>query len=110
MSMIVCDKCQFEWLAKDTVFEEQMLDEVSGTKMRYFQCPECGAEYIIDVTDRELRRLLSVLKKAKKKYVRMYNEGASEIRLANYLAKLENIEIEIKERHYVLRRAWIRGE
>ena len=110
MSMIVCDKCQFEWLAENTVFEEQILDEASGTKMRYFQCPECGEEYLIDVTDRELRKMISVFRKSKKKYVKMYEHGVSESKLAHYLEKLTDIEAQIKERHTILRKRWVRGE
>ena len=110
MSMIVCDKCKFEWLAKDTVFEDLVLDEKSGTKMRYFQCPECGAEYIVDVTDRELRGQIATFKKMKKKYVRMYNNHESQTRLDNYLAKLSTMQAEILERQRVLRKRWTSGE
>ena len=78
--------------------------------MRYFQCPNCGEEYIVDVTDHELRKQLSVFKKMKRKYVRMYNNNPSEIRLGNYLAKLSQMQAEILERQTELRKRWTRGE
>lgn len=109
MSMIVCDKCNFEWLAKDTVFEEHVLNEAEGVKMRYFQCQECGEEYIVDVTDRELRRQIQVLKKMKRKYIRMYNAHESQTRLRNYGERLENVQQEILARQKMLREKWTSG-
>lgn len=110
MSMIVCNKCQFEWLAKDTVFEELVLDEASGTKMRYFQCPECGEEYIVDVTDKELRKQISVFKKMKRKYIRMYSSQESEVRLRNYGVRMETAQAEILAREKELRTRWTSGK
>lgn len=110
MSMIVCDKCKFEWLAKDIVFEELVLNEAEGVKMRYFQCPECGEEYIVDVTDRELRKQIQVFKKMKRKYIRMYNARESETRLRNYGERLQNVQLEIQARQKMLRERWTRGE
>lgn len=110
MSMIICDKCRFHWLAKDTTIEELILNEKEGTKMRYFQCPECGAEYIVDITDRDLRRLVALLKRMKKKYIKMYNNHVSPVRLSNYLDRLESVQAEINERHRELKKRWTRGE
>lgn len=111
MSIIMCDKCSFEWLAKDTVIEELVLSESEGTKMRYFRCPECGEEYIVDITDRELRKQLQVLKKMKRKYIKMYNAHESETRLRNYGERLETVQNEILSRQKkMLRARWTRGE
>ena len=106
MSMITCDKCGFEWLAEQTVFEEIVLNEAEGVKMRYFQCTECGAEYIVDVTDAELRKLLTVFKKMKKKYVRMFNAHESHIRLRNYGERLQKVSDELVAREKMLREKW----
>lgn len=110
MSMIRCDKCDFEWLAEQTVFQEIVLNEAEGVKMRYFQCPECNEEYIVDVTDRELRKLISVYKKMGKKYVKMYHARESQTRLRNYGERMENVQTEIRARQKMLRERWTRGE
>lgn len=108
-NIIYCDKCKFEWPAKDTVFETLMLNESDGTKMRYFVCPECGEEYIVDITNRELRKLISMYKKMQKKYIRMYNAHESETRLRNYGERLENVQNEIKTLEADLKRRWTRN-
>lgn len=110
MATVYCDKCHFEWPVDSIVFEEIILNEQSGTKMRFYQCPECGEEYIVDITDTELRRLISVFKKMKSKYIKMYNAKASETKLRNYGERLQNVQLEIRERERELRRKWTRGE
>lgn len=110
MSIIRCNKCDFEWLAKDTVFEEIILNETEGVKMRYFQCPECGEEYIVDVTDAELRKQLQVFKKMKRKYLKMYNAKESKTKLCNYGARLQKVQEEILERQRMLKARWTCGE
>lgn len=110
MAMITCDKCGFEWLANQTVFEEIVLNEAEGVKMRFFQCPECNEEYIVDVTDTELRKMLTVFKKMKKKYIRMYNAHESQTRLRNYGERLQDVQQEIIARQKMLRGRWTRGE
>ena len=88
MGITYCDKCHFEWQISEDDIQTIEFDEKTGTKMRFFQCPECSAEYVIDVTDRELRKQISVFKKMQRKYQRMYNAHESEVRLRNYLGKL----------------------
>lgn len=110
MAMITCDKCGFEWLAKQTQFQEVVLNEAEGVKMRYFQCAECGEEYIVDVTDTELRKLITVFKKMKRKYIRMYNAKESQTRLRNYGERLQTVQSELIARQKMLREKWTRGE
>lgn len=110
MAMITCDKCGFEWLAEQTQFQEVILNEAEGVKMRYFQCAECNEEYIVDVTDRELRRQITVFKKMKRKYIRMYNAKESQTKLRNYGERLQSVQLEILERQKMLRARWTRGE
>ena len=110
MATIYCDKCHFEWDTKDIVFQELQLNEADGTKMRFYQCPECGEEYIVDVTNSELRKKISILKKMKRKYVRMYNNHESRERLRNYGEKLENFQREIILHERELRKRWTRAE
>ena len=110
MSTIYCNQCHFEWDSADVVFQEIHLDEASGTKMRFFQCPECGEEFIVDVTDSELRKNISILKKMKRKYVRMYNNHESRERLRNYGEKLEKFQNEIIVYERELRKRWTRVE
>lgn len=110
MATIYCDKCHSEWDTNDIVFQEIMLNEASGTKMRFYQCPECGEEYIVDVTDSELRKKISILKKMKRKYVRMYNNHESKERLRNYGEKLEVFQKEILVHERELRKRWTCAE
>ena len=110
MAMITCDKCGFEWLAEQTQFQEIVLNEAEGVKMRYFQCAECGEEYIVDVTDTELRKMITVFKKMKRKYIRMYHAQESKTKLFNYGNRLQTVEMEILERQKMLRARWTRGE
>lgn len=110
MSTIYCDKCHFEWNTNETVIETIVLNEQDDVKMRFFQCPECGAEYIVDITDREIRKQISIYKKMQKKYSRMYNSGESEVRLRNYLSKAEKVRNEIIERERELKGRWTRAE
>lgn len=109
MGITYCDKCHFEWQISEDDIQTIELDEKTGTKMRFFQCPECSAEYIVDVTDRELRKQISVFKKMQRKYQRMYNAHESEVRLCNYLGKLESKRAELLNRQNQLRRKWTSG-
>ena len=106
MSTIYCDKCHFEWDSSKTLFETMCLNEKDDVRMRYFQCPECGEEYIVDITDYELRKQIAIFKKMKKKYIRMYHAHESETRLRNYGERLENVQREILQRQEELRKRW----
>lgn len=106
MAIIYCDKCHFELRTEDIVFQEIELNEAEGTKMRFYQCPECGEEYIVDVTDRELRKKISILKKMKRKYVRMFHAKESETRLRNYGERLERFQSEVLAHERELRKRW----
>ena len=106
MATIFCDKCKFEWDSDETKFETIELSEKDDVRMRFFQCPECGEEYIVDVTDRELRAKISVFKRMKKKYLRMYNSKESVTRLRNYGERLESMQLEILARQKELRGRW----
>lgn len=110
MSMIICDNCGFEWLAGQAVFEDIILDQNSGLKMRYFRCPECGKEYVVDVTDKTLRRMISCFKKMKRKYIRMFNAHESQTRLREYGSKLEGAQEEIIAREKMLKEKWLGGK
>lgn len=110
MATIYCDKCKFEWNTDDIVFEEIILNEADGTKMRFYQCPECGEEYIVDVTNSELRKKISILKKMKRKYIRMYQSRESAVRLRNYGERIESVQKEILDMERELRKRWTRGE
>ena len=110
MAMITCDKCGFEWLAEQTVFQEIVLNQAEGVKMRFFQCAECGEEYIVDVTDNEIRKLMVVFKKMKKKYMKMYHAKESATRLRNYGERLQSVQLELIARQKMLRARWTRGE
>ncbi len=108
MATITCDKCHYEWPIEQIVFEEVTLDEATATKMRYFQCPECHEEYVVSITDKELRRLIVINKKMRKKYIRMFNNHESAQRLRNCGEKLENIDKEIRTAQRILRDRWER--
>lgn len=110
MNITECDKCHFEWQVRESDIETLELDVSSGTKMRFFSCPDCGAEYIIDVTDYELRKQISVFKKMQKKYRRMYAAQESEVRLRNYLEKIEAKRRELLLNQQALRRKWTNGQ
>lgn len=110
MGITYCDKCHFEWQITEDDIDTIELDEKSGTKMRFFQCPECSAEYVIDVTDRELRKQISIYKKMQKKYQRMYNAHESEVRLRNYIEKLDAMKHQLLDRQNELRRKWTSGK
>ena len=109
-NIIYCDKCHFEWNNKDTKIETIVLNEKDDVRMRYFQCPECGAEYIVDVTDRELRGKIAVYKRMNKKYIRMFNARESQTRLRNYGQRMENVHDELVAAERELRRRYIRAE
>ena len=110
MGNIYCNKCNFEWKPTETDFQTIKLNEQDDVKMRFFQCPECGEEYIIDVTDKEIREQISILKRMKKKYIRMFNVHASTTRLRRYGEKLERVQKEILEKERILRRRWTNAE
>ena len=110
MSNIYCDKCKFEWKPTEKDFKTIKLNGQDDIRMRFFQCPECGEEYIIDVTDREIREQISILKKMKKKYIRMFDHHASVPRLRRYGEKLERVQKEILEKERILRRKWTNAE
>lgn len=110
MNVIYCDKCHFEWPVEETDIETIELDKARGTKMRFFRCPECGAEYVVDVTDAELRKQISVFKKMQRKYRRLYADQVSEISLREYLTKIQTKRRELMESERVLRRRWTNGE
>lgn len=102
-----CDKCHFEWDISEDDIQTIEFDEKTGTKMRFFQCPECSAEYIIDVTDKELRKQISIFKKMQKKYKKMYEAHESEVRLRNYIEKLDAMKHQLLNKQNELRRKWI---
>ena len=110
MGTTYCDKCHFEWQISEDEIQTIEFDEKSGTKMRFFQCPECSAEYVIDVTDREIRKQISIFKKMQRKYKRMYEAHESEVRLHNYLEKLDAKKHELLNRQNELRRKWTGGK
>ena len=110
MGITYCDKCHFEWQIGEYDIQTIELDEKTGTKMRFFQCPECSAEYVIDVTDRELRKQISVFKKMQKKYKRMYDAHESEVRLRNYIEKLDAMKHQLLNKQNELRRIWTGGK
>ena len=110
MGITYCDKCHFEWQMNEDDIQTIELDEKTGTKMRFFQCPECSEEYVIDVTDRELRKQISIFKKMQKKYKRMYDAHESEVRLSNYLNKLDAMKHQLLDRQNELRRKWTGGK
>lgn len=104
-----CDKCHFEWDIKETDIESIELNGDAGVKMRYFACPECGQEYIVDVTDRELRKQISIYKKMVNKYGRMFAKHESEVRLRNYQARMDRVRKENLARQEELRKKWCYG-
>lgn len=110
MAIMYCDNCKFEWDTGGIVFEELVLCEADGTKMRFFQCPECHEEYIVDITNSELRKKIAILKKMKRKYVKLYHNRASAIVLRNYGEKIENFQNEIRADERELRKRWTRAE
>lgn len=110
MGITYCNKCHFEWQIGEDDIQTIEFDEKTGTKMRFFQCPECSAEYVIDVTDRELRKQISIFKKMQKKYLRMYEAHESEVRLCNYLEKLDVVKHQLLDRQNELRRKWTGGK
>lgn len=110
MAIIYCDKCKFEWDVKETAFQEIVLNESDGTKMRFYQCPECGEEYIVDVTDNELRKKISILKKMKRKYIHMFHSHESYVKLRNYSERMDKVQKEIIEQERELRKRWIRAQ
>lgn len=110
MAIIYCDKCKFEWEPKETEFQTIVLNEKDDVRMRFFQCPECGEEYIVDVTDKELRKKISMFKKMQKKYIRMYNAHESVTRLRNYGERLENVQREILTMEKTLKGRWTRAK
>ena len=110
MGTTYCDKCHFEWQIGEDDIQTIEFDEKTGTKMRFFQCPECSAEYVIDVTDRELRKQISIFKKMQKKYRRMYKAHESEVRLSNYLNKLDAMKHRLLDKQNELRRKWTGGK
>lgn len=110
MALLICDRCKHEWDTKDIKFDEIILCEQDGAKMRFFQCPECGEEYIVDVTDSELRKKIAVYKRMKQKYLRMFREKASPTKLRNYSARMESVQGEIRAREKELRTRWTRSE
>lgn len=105
-----CDKCRFEWDTKDTKIETLVLNEKDDVRMRYFQCPECGAEYIVDITDRELRGKIAIYKRMQKKYIRMFNSRESQVRLRNYGERMERVHDELVAAERELKRKWTRAE
>lgn len=105
-----CDKCHFEWDTKDTKIETLVLNEKDDVRMRYFQCPECGEEYVVDITDRELRGKIAVYKRMGKKYIRMFNAHESYVRLRNYAERMENVKAEIMASERELKRKWANAE
>lgn len=104
-----CDKCHFEWNPTETDIQSIEFDADKGVKMRYFQCPECSEEYIVDVTDRELRKQISIYKKMVNKYSRMFNRHESEVRLRNYQARMDRVRKENLARQEELRKKWCYG-
>lgn len=110
MATLVCDKCQFEWQATETEFQEIILSEKDGVIMRYFQCPECGEEYIVAVTDNDLRKKVAMLKKMTRKYARMVEARESETKLRNYLHRIDALRGETLVRQCELRARWTRGK
>ena len=110
MATMYCDKCKFEWDTGGIVFEELVLCEADGTKMRFFQCPECHEEYIVDITNDELRKKISILKKMKRKYIKMYHDKKPATVLRNYGERMENFQNEIRAIERELRRRWTRAE
>lgn len=107
---IYCEACHFEWELKESDIESVDLDEKSGTRMRYFQCPECSKEYIVDVTNRDLRKDISVYKRMQRKYRRLYDSHASETRLRNYIEKLQSMKCRISAKQTQLRKEWTDGK
>lgn len=110
MATIYCDKCKYEWEPKGIDFQTIELDKKDDVRMRFFQCPECGEEYIVDITDKELRQKISIFKKMKRKYIRMFNSKESATRLRNYGERLEKVQIEIRAMEKTLRGRWTRAE
>ena len=109
METIFCDDCKYEFDPKSIVFQEIVLNEADGTKMRFFQCPECKKEYIVDVTNAELRKKISIFKSMKRKYLAMYHGKASATQLRNYGEKLERVKNEIHTMQSELRKRWTSG-
>lgn len=109
MATIYCDECHFEWNAQETEIQTIVLNETDDVRMRFFQCPECGDEYIVDVTDREIRKKISIYNKMRKKYLKMYNDKESATRLRNYGQRLQNVSIEIQQDEKVLKGRWTRA-
>ena len=106
---IICDECKFEFSTNEVKIEEMILHRENQTKMRYFQCPECGKEYVIDVTDSELRKRISIYKRMVKKYRTMVNQKESETNLRLYLGRLNKIYSKNIRYEQELRRRWING-
>lgn len=107
MNTTYCDRCHFEWQLSEDDIKTLDLNENTGARMRFFQCPECGAEYVIDVTDRELRKNIAIFKKMNRKYRRMYNNKESETRLSNYLTRLNAKRQELLNNEAELRRRYL---
>ena len=110
MAIIYCDKCKFEWEPKETEFQTIVLNEKDDVRMRFFQCPECGEEYIVDITDKELRKKISMFKKMKRKYIRMFHAKESSVKLRNYGERLEKVQTEIRAMEKTLRGRWTCAE
>lgn len=50
MNKVVCDKCKYEFSIK---FQTKNKGDLQAT---YFECPKCHKEYIVNVTDENLRK------------------------------------------------------
>ena len=50
MNKVVCDKCKYEFNIK---FQTKNKGNLQVT---YFECPKCHEEYIVNVTDENLRK------------------------------------------------------
>lgn len=109
MAIIYCEECHFEWNAQETEIETIVLNQAEDVRMRFFQCPECGAEYIVDITDKEIRKKISIYNKMRKKYLKMYDNKESLTRLRNYGERLQNVQREIQEDEKVLKGRWTRA-
>lgn len=64
--LVYCDECGHEFDFSSNEVKSKWIDE--GIQKKYYNCPKCNHEFIVIITNSEVRKMISKYKALRNKY------------------------------------------
>lgn len=75
--LVYCDECGHEFDFSSIKIKSKWIDK--GIEKKYYNCPKCNSEFIIVITNAEIRKLMKQYKALRVEYDSMNKDNCNEV-------------------------------